>query len=96
MKEVPNEHDLVKLLADINNNWYEIGLGLETSHDVLDGLEIREKTNIYKLSKVIHAWITSTESHLLSWETVITVIEGPFVNNKRKADEIRDYLGKGN
>ena len=96
MKEVPDEHDLVNRLADISNNWYEIGLGLKVSHDVLDGLKNKEDTNIYKLSKVIHAWITSTESHLLSWETVITVIEGPLVTNKRKADEIHDYLGKVN
>ena len=96
MKEAPDENDLLELLADISNKWYVIGLGLKVSRNVLDGLEKNKNDDIYKLSKVINAWITSTEKHLRTWETVITAIEGRLVNDKRKADEIRDYLGKVN
>ena len=48
---------------------------------------------IIKLSNVIRKWMYSQSSPVI-WKTVISTIEGPIVNDKRKADKIRDYLGK--
>ena len=49
-----------------------------------------------KLSKVIYNWKTTTESNLVTWETVIASLEeGRIINNKRVASKIREYLTKG-
>ena len=77
----------------MKNSWQVIGLALGVSHDYLDGLMHSQDDPIIKLSNVIRNWIDS-QSSPVTWKTVISAIEGPIVNNKRKADEIRDYLGK--
>ena len=96
MKKAPTEHELINLLADISNLWYEIGLSLNVSHNNLDGLKRRQESDAIKLSEVIHSWLTTTESHLVTWETVIDAIKGPTVNHVIKANEIHQHLTKGN
>ena len=93
LKEIPRHYDLLCLLADIKNSWQDIGLALGVSDDYLDGLKHSQDTPSTKLSNVIRKWMDSQPS-LVTWKTVISAIEGPIVDNKRKADEIRDYLGK--
>ena len=77
----------------MKNSWQVIGLALGASHDYLDGLIRSQDDPIIKLSNVIKNWM-DTQSSLVIWKTVISAIEGPIVNNKRKADQIRDYLGE--
>ena len=91
LKEAPNKSDLLNLLADISNNWYVIGLGFNISHYNLESINNEKGHDITKLSKVIECWI-STQSSPVTWETVISVIEGKIVNNKIKANEIRKHL----
>ena len=55
-------------------------------------LQSSEKDSTVKLNKVIHTWFTSQPSPV-TWETVISAIEGTVVNNLAKANEIRDHLG---
>ena len=93
MKKVPTKHELLNLLVDISNMWHEIGLSLNVSDNVLDGLKHSPESNAVKLSEVIHSWLTTTES---SWETVINAIKGPIVNRVIKANEIHQHLTKGN
>ena len=95
MKKVPTEHELLNLLADISNLWYEIGLSLKVSHDILDGLMSSPKNNKYKLAQVIYSWLTTTESHLVTWETVISAIKSPIVKHIKKANDIHQHLTKG-
>ena len=93
--DIPDfEHDVRKLLADISNEWYTVGLALKVDTDFLESLESSQKKDIVKLSKVIHKWIT-TESSPVNWDTVIEAIEGDCVKNKRKANEIRKHINKG-
>ena len=91
LKEAPDKSDLLDLLANISNKWYEVGLGFKVGHNNLESLKKEVETNVTKLSKVIECWI-STQSSSVTWETVISVIEGPIVNNKTKANEIRKHL----
>ena len=77
----------------MKNSWQDIGLGLRVSSDYLDGLKRSQDTPSIILSNVIRNWMDS-QSSLVTWKTVISAIEGPIVNNKRKANEIRNYLGK--
>ena len=76
--------------------WHEIGLALKVGDNVLKGLQHQgeAKSNVVKLNEVIDSWIT-TKSSPVTWDTLITAIEGPFVNNVQKADEIHDYLTEG-
>ena len=90
---MPRHYDVLCLLEDIDNRWRDIGLALGLSYNHLDSLSNSQDTPSTKLSNVIRNWMDS-QSSPVTWKTVISAIEGPIVNNKRKADEIRDYLGK--
>ena len=92
LEEAPDKGVLLNLLADISYKWYDIGLGFKVSHNNLESIKNETGSDITKLSKVIECWI-STQSSPVIWETVISVIEGPTVNNKTKANEIRKHLG---
>ena len=96
MKKAPTEHELINLLADISNLWYEIGLSLKVPHNILDGLRRSQESDAIKLDQVIHSWLTTTESHLVTWETVIDAIKSRIVNNIKKANEVHQHLTKGN
>ena len=84
---------MLYLLADIKNSWQVIGLALGASHDYLDDLIHSQNDPIIKLSNVIRNWMDSQSSPVI-WKSLISAIECPIVNKKRKADKIRDYLGK--
>ena len=96
MKNAPTKHELLKLLAGISNLWRHIGLALPVSDRVLDSLDQRKDSDVIKLSIVIDSWLTSTRPSLVTWETVITAIQGPIVNHVEKANEINQHLTKGN
>ena len=93
LKEEPNEHDLCSQLVTISSDWRVIGSALCVCENFLKGLEESHDQPTVKLCKVVNKWITSGDRSLITWETVISAIEGPFVNNKKKADEICEYLG---
>ena len=90
---------MLKLLTSINSIdylWHEIGLALEVGDNVLKGLQRQgeAKSNVLKLDEVIDSWITAKSSPV-TWDTLITAIEGPLVNNLQKANDIRKHLTIG-
>ena len=90
---VPDKHTLINLLADVSNKWELIGLALNVTQNFLDGLSSTLADNV-KLASVIENWMI-TQSSPVTWETVISAIEGPIVgHSKSKTDEIRHHLGK--
>ena len=90
-KESPNHKEALSVLADISAKWEVIGIALGVSQNDLKGLQQENIDKTVKLARVIAKWM-ETESTPVSWETLISAIEGPIVNNKQKAKEIRDYL----
>ena len=96
LKNAPTKHVLLNLLASISNLWHNIGLALSVSDRVLDNLDQRKDSDVIKLSIVIDSWLTSTRPSLVTWETVITAIQGPIVNHVEKTNEIKQHLTKGN
>ena len=94
LEDVPDKHELLKLLADIDNKWCEIGLSLKIADSVLNDLKSKNMENILKLDEVLQSWI-KTDSSPVTWDTMITAIEGPLVNNMQKAKKILEYLTKG-
>ena len=88
----PSKHVILQLLADISDQWEEIGLAIDIPQYVLTSLRMSPKSNIVKLSQVLQYWM-DTQFSPVTWEKIISAIEGPIVNNKRKAKEICQYLG---
>ena len=94
LKETPTQYELFILLRSIRHKWYDIGLSLQVHRNVLDDLKQSEGNDIFKLNKVINTW-KETQPSPDTWETVITAIESPIVNDKEIADLIRQYLSSG-
>ena len=94
MKKTSTKHELLNLLADISHLCQEIGLSLNLSDNVLNGLKHSQENNTTKLFEVIKCWLSAIQQHLVTWETVIDTIEGPIVKHMKKANEIHQYLTK--
>ena len=92
LKRCPDEYELTKLLADISSNWYRIGVSFKVHINTLNSIRNRENDDIIRLSEVINEW-KKTQSSPFTWKTVILAVEEPIVNNKSKANEIREHLG---
>ena len=90
-KKVPDHYEVLNLLADISARWQDIGFALKVPVNDLDGLVGASGNNNSKLSNVIRLWI-NTKSFPVTWEALISAIEGPLVNNQNKAEEIRDHV----
>ena len=78
-------------MADISAYWSEVGLALKVSSNDLQSIRDMTGSTKVKLSEVINSWM-DTKSSPFTWKNLILAIEGPIVNNKSKADEIREYL----
>ena len=94
LKENPNKDELVLLLISISDKWYDIGLSLQVRRNVLADIKQSEGDDRTKLNKVIYIW-KDTQPSLLTWETVITAMESPIIDDKETADRIRQYLSTG-
>ena len=80
------------LLHPIRHKWDIIAgqLGVDDG-DIAQYEDEYDKTR--KLSKVIQVWRDGKTSDV-SWKMLISVVDGPPVNNKKVADEIREFLAR--
>ena len=93
LKETLDEDDLsylLSLLFGIRHKWYDIGLSLQVRRNVLDEIKQSEDNDETKLEKVINIWEETSSS--TTWETMITAVESPVINNKEIANRIRHRL----
>ena len=92
MKKEPDTRDLLELLAEIDYSWDKIGTSLRVDYKIIEGLHRSNEDNGYKLHVILQKWKESKSSPL-TWENIITEVEGPIVGNfKRVADKIRKHL----
>lgn len=72
-------------------------MALRVDRGVLDNLSRSpQHTAKAKLQNVITHWMKKKSPKApVTWEYLISAIEGRILGNKRKADEIREYLAKG-
>ena len=91
LKETPDENELLDVFILISDQWYDIGLSLQVRHNVLDEIKQSEDNDETKLKKVINIW-KDTKSSSTTWETIITAVESPVINNKEIADRTCQYL----
>ena len=92
--EAPTKHELIYLLVNVSDKWYDIGLSLQVRRNILDNIKPRLSYNIDKLRAVIDKCST-TELSPVTWETVISAMESPTIDNKAIANKIRQYLSTG-
>ena len=93
LRKVPEQLDLLNLLACIEHKWYEVGSSLGVRTSVLDGLSQSNKTNMVRLAEVLTSWRDTTSSPI-TWENIIRSVEGPIIGQHSTAVTIREYLIK--
>ena len=93
LQKVPELHDLLSVLADINYEWYIIGISLQVNARFLDDLSTSVESNMVKLHKVLTNW-RDTMSSPVTWQNIISAMEGPIVKHCLIADKIRKFLSR--
>ena len=91
LKETPTQFQLVNRLSAISDKWYDIGLSLQVCRNVLDEIKQSQDNDETNLKKVTNIW-RDTKPSPDTWETIITAVESPVINNKEIADMIRHRL----
>ena len=68
-----------------------LGVALEVPDDTLQSVRQNHSgdPDIMKLSMMIDHWLKQPNA---DWATLIKVVEGPLVNKKRVADDIRKFI----
>ena len=92
LKKEPDFYVLLELLAEIEHLWQKIGRALHVKNNFIEGLHTDcTRDNQSKLSKILQEWKDSKCSDV-TWGNVIDALGRPIVNNKRIADNVRNYL----
>ena len=78
-------------MACISDKWQNIGEALGVPNTVLKSLLQKDLENINKLSSVLECWMDQYTTKV-TWNSIISAIEGPIVEKKSVADEIRKHV----
>ena len=90
----PDVYDLLNLLAEIEHEWYGIGLTLRVPAAKLEDLLQQERLpSKVKLFKVLNCWINQRTT-AVTWNSIITAVKS-FKEN-RIAQTIKAYVLKDN
>ena len=86
--------DVLEQLVSIDTRWCEIGNGLHVGFNYLDGLaKDNTMSNQIRLKHVLQKWKDlDTPAAPVTWNTVIDVVKGPFVENEALAKEMYKLL----
>ena len=93
MNKKPDKNDLLDQLADIQHEWYEIGLALRIEQPVLENLATKNNSDMVNLDRVIRSWMDTMNSDI-TWKMIINAVEGRIVKNRATANMIRDFLAQ--
>ena len=91
LKETPDEDEILRVLYDISDKWYDIGLSFQVRRNVLDDLKQSQKNDVEKFDEVIKI-LKRSQPSLFTWEALINAMESPIINNKKQANLIRQSL----
>ena len=90
----PNKRHLMILLHPIKHKWDAIGEQLNVPYANIKSAEYYVSyDNTRKLSEVLQVWINK-KTRLVCWNTIITVVEEPPIDNKHIADNIYQFLSR--
>ena len=93
--EKPAYYEVLNVLARVDAKWHEIGLGLEIPPNNLQSLlQKGYQSDTVKLASVLSMWMNG-ETTSVTWETIIDVIKGQYVQNNDLAVKICQSLKEG-
>ena len=87
LRSVTNE--LVSVMA----KWYRIGVQLGVDDAKLEEIENNYQTIDRRFSEMIKFWLRGNASAAVSWESLVEVLEQPFVGEKGLAKTLREKGG---
>ena len=79
------------MLACISDQWQSIGEALGVPNTVLMSLLQNNLENKNKLSSVLQCWMDQCTTKV-TWNSIISAVEGPIVEKKAVANEIREHI----
>ena len=80
------------VLHCVNCEWRSIGEQLYLEHNDLESIERDASYNdTTRLSKILQLWINQRKREV-SWDTIITIIKNPPLNNVNVANKICHFL----
>ena len=92
MELKPENHYLLNVLDPVKHEWRSIGEQLCVGYgDIQSEGHSVSHDNKAKLSEVLQLWINQRKREV-SWNTIITVIATPPLNNVKVANEICRFL----
>ena len=82
----------MKVLNCVNYEWRSIGVQLKIEFNDLESLERNASyNNTIRLSNVLQLWMDQRKREV-SWDTIITIIKNPPLNNVKVANRICHFL----
>ena len=83
----------MQVLAPVSFHWFDIGAELKIPHYELEALShVESDPAIIKLSLAIQIWLNRSENPV--WKQLLDVLEGPHINRRDSAYQIRQFLSK--
>ena len=79
-----NLKNLLNELADASNKYYEIGIQLNISGEMLKQIEKDYKDTNRRFSEMLSCWLHGNGDNI-SWDPVISALKSPFVGYKTLA-----------
>ena len=80
-------------LGSVIDKWYEIGVQLGINEAKLRQIEADSRTVSRCFSEVISFWLNGNTQVAVSWNSLIDILESPFVNEKGLANKLREKTG---
>ena len=77
----------------IKDRWEFIGISLEVDSGELNCLKTSNNLPERNLLIVIEKWLEG-KSNEATWEVLLEEVEGPIINSRKIADDIRTFLKK--
>ena len=87
----PEKYDLLVLLSEVRDRWFDIGEMLKVNNINLRNLRHSNLPESEKLADTLQYWIDSASSPV-TWGTIVEVLRTDYVNLPRVADKIEDKL----
>ena len=91
LDKTPKKHDLLELLAEVQDRWFVIGEMLKVDNTNLRSLRQSSLPDSEKLADTLQHWIDSASSPV-TWGTIVEVLRTDYINLPRVAYKIEDKL----
>ena len=91
LDKTPEKCDLLELLSEIQDRWFDVGEMLKVNNATLRSLHETNCSASRKLADTLQHWINSVSSPV-TWGTIVEVLRTDYINLPRVANKIEDKL----